>query len=240
MAYNERPLPAPVDRVLGLFAKRPEPLLVKTRLAAASSAQWAASVAEAFLLDTIQRLGRVEARRVLAFAPADAAAYFDAIAKGRFAVVPQVEGDLGERMSAFFKSQLQRGAGRAVLVGTDSPTLPLPYIERAFQNLDESDLVIGPATDGGYYLIGCRQWTPELFDSIPWGTSRVLADTMERLKTLGLRTALLPPWYDVDTLDDWYMLMGNVAALRRAGEDPGIPHTEALLMEAVPRLPART
>jgi rSAM/selenodomain-associated transferase 1 len=222
--------------VLGLFAKRPEPGLVKTRLAAAASPEWAASVAEAFLLDTIERLGGVEARRVLAFAPAHAAAYFAVITKSRFATVPQVEGNLGEKMSAFFELQLRHAPRRVVLVGTDSPTLPLGYVAQAFESLDEFDVVIGPATDGGYYLIGCRQWIGEMFDSIPWGTSRVLADTISRLRSSGLRAALLPPWYDVDTLDDWYTLKGHAAALRYTGEDPGIPHTEALLMEAGPRL----
>ena len=96
-------------RVLGLFAKRPVAGTVKTRLAAATSAEMAASVATAFLYDTVERLAAVQARRVLAFAPPDAEPAFAEIVRGRFDLVPQGEGDLGRRMARFFADQLATG-----------------------------------------------------------------------------------------------------------------------------------
>jgi rSAM/selenodomain-associated transferase 1 len=215
-------------RTLGVFAKWPVPGAVKTRLAAETSPEWAARVATAFLHDTLDRLATVEARRVLAFAPADAGPYFAELVRGRFEVTPQGDGDLGQRMAAFFREQLEAGARRVVLVGTDSPTLPPEVVQTAFGTLKYADLVLGPATDGGYYLIGCRQSIPGIFEGIAWGGPHVLSDTVARLPE-SCRLAVLPPWYDVDTLVDWFALCGHVAAERRAGlYPPGVPHTEAV------------
>lgn len=220
--------------MLGLFAKAPRPGQVKTRLAAAGSDHWAAAVAEAFLLDTMQRLAKVAAQRSLYFSPPDASPYFESLAANRFTLAPQAEGDLGCRMTAYFVEQFRAGAVKAMLVGSDSPTLPIRYIEDAFAMLDSHDVVLGPATDGGYYLVGCAREAPAIFANIPWGSSQVLRETVRAIAGAGCRLALLPPWYDVDTLDDWRMLQGHVAALRQAGLDPGIPHTERLLQEPVP------
>jgi rSAM/selenodomain-associated transferase 1 len=215
-------------RVLGLFAKQPLPGQVKTRLAAAISPAGAARVARAFLDDLLDRLTVVAAQRLLAFAPPEAESFFASLARGRFALTPQAGGDLGRRLAAFFADQIRAGAERTVVLGTDSPTLPLDHVEQAFRELEHADVVLGPATDGGYYLVGCARRLPPIFDGIAWGTPRVLADTVARLAAPHWRLALLPPWYDVDTLDDWQALRGHLAALRRAGLDPGVPHTEAL------------
>jgi len=206
---------------------------VKTRLAAQTSADGAARVATAFLLDTADRLAQIDVVRILAFTPPTAHGYFAEIGRGRFHLLPQTEGDLGQRMAAFFGAQLQAGAAAVVLVGTDSPTLPPPFIVQAFLELQTADVVIGPSTDGGYYLIGCvaRATLPPVFEGISWGAHTVLSETMTALRDPELRLALLPPWYDVDTLDGWHMLQGHVAALRRAGLEPGVPNTERLLVE---------
>ena len=156
------------DRVLGLFAKQPIPGQVKPRLAAATSAEWAAGVATAFLLDMLDKLAIVAVRRVLAFAPEDAGPDFNRVAQDRFTLVVQTPGDLGQRMAAFFTQQFRDGAATAVLLGTDSPTVPLEFIERAFQELEHADVVLGPAADGGYYLIGCSRRLPLIFDGIVW------------------------------------------------------------------------
>jgi rSAM/selenodomain-associated transferase 1 len=218
--------------VVGIFAKAPEPGQVKTRLAVAVSPAWAAAVAEAFLLDVTERLATVAARRVLCFSPTQARGYFESIAGPRFILSPQADGDLGRRMAAFFTDQFHAGAESVVLVGSDSPTMPIAFIEQAFVELERRDLVLGPATDGGYYLIGCRGDLRSIFEGIPWGTSGVLAATLQIIARAHYRVALLPPWYDVDTLDDWRMLRGHVAAMRHAGVDPGVPHTEKLLQES--------
>lgn len=218
-------------RVLGMFAKEPRPGTAKTRLAAAASPAWAAAVAAAFLLDTLERLAAFPARRLLAFAPAEAAAWFAAQAGGRFDLTPQGTGDLGERLAGFFRRRLEEGARAVVVVGSDSPTLPVAYVAQAFEALETADVVLGPATDGGYYLLGCGRRLPPVFTDIRWGGSSALHDTLACLADPAWRLALLPPWYDVDTLDDWHMLRGHVAALRRAGQDPGVPRTEALVVQ---------
>jgi len=218
-------------RVLGLFAKLPEAGRVKTRLAAATSPEWAAEVARACLLDMIQRLAEVPAHRVLAYTPTDARPYFDAVAGPGFSLVPQAEGDLGKRMHTFFSQQLAQGAEPVVLLGTDSPTLPIGYIIEAFDRLEEVDVVLGPALDGGYYLVGCGRDLPPIFADIPWSTPEVLSATVARLSQTQHRLAVLPPWYDVDTHADWLMLKGHLAALRRAGIDRCVPHVEALVAD---------
>jgi uncharacterized protein len=216
------------DQVLALFAKKPVTGLVKTRLTALASSEWATEVANAFLLDSVSRFSQVPARRFLAFAPADAADYFSSIASGKFDLLPQAEGDLGARLSSFFADRFAAHAEAVVVVGADSPTLPVAFIEQAFRALRSANVVLGPATDGGYYLVGLTHGMPELFSGVPWGTSRVLKATINRIPA-DCSLALLPPWYDVDTWDDWQMLRGHVAALRRMGVDVELPHTEALL-----------
>lgn len=217
--------------VLGLFAKQPVPGHVKTRLATGATPEWAAHVAAAFLYDAVERLAHIDARRVLAFASDDAGPYFADVVKDRFELVPQGPGDLGQRMARFFGNQLAAGARSVVLLGTDSPTVPLDYVERAFAELEKADVVLGPATDGGYYLIGCGPRLPPVFDGIAWSGFQVLADTVARLSGPSWRLALLPPWYDVDTVADWQVLRGHLVALQRAGIDPQLPQTLALIRE---------
>jgi len=232
-----------MKRVLGLFAKKPEPGAVKTRLAAASGArapksppkwsprspEWAAEVYNAFLLDALERLSTLKVERVLAFTPEDARSWFEPLAGEQWQLVPQTGEDLGRRMAAFFSGCFAAGAHAAVLLGADSPTLPLGHVAQAFAELSRADLVLGPATDGGYYLIGCVPPVPAIFDGVDWGTDPVLEQTVARVQRNARRLALLPPWYDVDTIEDWHCLRGHLAALRAAGIDPKCPRTEALL-----------
>jgi rSAM/selenodomain-associated transferase 1 len=215
-------------RVLGIFAKQPTAGEAKTRLARQTSPDWAARVARAFLDDTLDRCAGIDARRVIAFAPADGQQFFESVAAGRCAVEAQAAGDLGQRLDAFFTRHLATEA-RTVVIGTDSPTLPPEWIDQAFDLLDRHGVVLGPATDGGYYLIGAARRVPPIFAGIDWSTARVLAQTVEKLD--GGSLALLPPWYDVDTLDAWHLLCGHVAGLRRAGVDPRVPRTEAVMRD---------
>jgi rSAM/selenodomain-associated transferase 1 len=214
---------------LGIFAKYPQPGLVKSRLAAATSPHWAARVADAFIHDTVERLASIQARRVLVYTPADQAAYFTELSRGRCELVPQAEGDLGQRLEGFITSQLREGARRVVVVGSDSPTLPTAFVEQAFHALERTNVVLGPALDGGYYLVGCRERTPPIFTNIAWGTGRVLAETIAGLSDRSWQLELLPLWYDVDLLSDWRLLKGHLAALRRAGVDSQVPCTEKVM-----------
>jgi rSAM/selenodomain-associated transferase 1 len=219
---------AEVERVLGVFAKQPLPGLVKTRLAKDTSPDFAARVAEAFLRDTLDRFAGVAARLVVAYTPPESNKYFEEVSRGRFLTEPQAEGDLGVRMLNFFRRHLAR-AEKVVLVGMDSPTLPVQFLEEAFDRLQTAELVLGPATDGGYYLIGCRRWISEsLFGGIAWGTPKVLGETILQLPS-DCRLEMLPLWYDVDTVQDLDMLAGHMIALARAGTHLHLEKTSKLL-----------
>jgi rSAM/selenodomain-associated transferase 1 len=215
-----RSKPAPdapqARRSLGLFAKQPIPGRAKTRLAAATSPEFAARVAGALLAHALDRFAEVRAERYLAFDPPDAGLFFDSLAAGRYRLEPQASGDLGLRLEAFFAARFEAGDRAVVAVGTDSPTLPVEWVAETFDLLESADIVLGPAADGGYYLIGLRRLSP-VFSGIEWGTARVLRQTVARAAEADCSLNLLPPWYDVDTLDDWYLLHGHVAALERAG-----------------------
>jgi len=111
--------------------------------------------------------------------------------------------DLGERMANAFACSFEMGMDKVVLIGTDCPTLQRQHLNEAFEALTHSDLVLGPATDGGYYLIGMTRRADYLFEGITWSTSQVLSDTMKVASQYGLTTTLLQEIDDIDTQEDW-------------------------------------
>lgn len=111
--------------------------------------------------------------------------------------------DLGERMSNAFASTFDSGIEKVVLIGTDCPTLQSQHLLQAFTALNDSDLVLGPATDGGYYLIGMKVRAAYLFEGIAWSTSQVLSQTLHVASQHSLTTTLLPELCDIDTPEDW-------------------------------------
>ncbi len=112
--------------------------------------------------------------------------------------IMQGEGDLGDRMGRSFQSAFNAGAERALIIGTDCPDLDAPVLKQAFCELQQHDLVLGPASDGGYYLIGLRCWIPPLFVDIQWSTATVLARTLAIAQELHRSVGLLPVLSDVD------------------------------------------
>ncbi len=185
-------------RQFGLFAKYWLPGQVKTRLAASEGPHRAAELYEAFLRTSLRRFAKVPAQRVLAFTPRDRRDDFAALAGVAWQLQPQSEGDLGGRMHDYFAAALAAGFQEVLLVGSDSPTLPLKLIDRAFAALRHHDVVLGPSTDGGYYLAGAARRVPDIFDGIDWSTSQVLPQTMDRLRAADIGCHVLEPWYDVD------------------------------------------
>lgn len=111
--------------------------------------------------------------------------------------------DLGEKMAHAFQESFALGADRVVLIGTDCPTLSVELLTQAFDDLSQVDLVLGPASDGGYYLLGMRQVQLTLFENIAWSTASVLSETIKRAEIAGLSVSLLPVLADVDTAADW-------------------------------------
>lgn len=115
----------------------------------------------------------------------------------------QVGQDLGERMKNAFAKNFESGMEKVVLIGTDCPSLEGTHLAQAFEALDQCDLVLGPARDGGYYLIGMKRRSDFLFEGIPWSTELVLSQTLALAAEQGLQTSLLPVLEDIDTLEDW-------------------------------------
>ena len=189
--------------VLAVFLKAPRPGEVKTRLVPALGPEAAASLyralAEAVVGRTRPRAG--EYARILFFAPPDAGAEMEAWLPGE-AWIAQDGLDLGARMSAAFDEAFRRGADRVAIVGSDVPGLTSGDVVAALDSLADHDLALGPAMDGGYYLIALGRPRPALFQGIAWGTASVFAATMERAAVLGLTVRVLEPRRDVDTLDD--------------------------------------
>jgi rSAM/selenodomain-associated transferase 1 len=217
--------------MLAVFAKWPEPGRVKTRLAAETSVELAAELAEAMLRDIVRRASAIAAERWLVHAPNSVDGSWASLGLADWQLTPQGDGDLGCRLRRFAQRRLARGDCRIVIIGSDSPTLPVSYLREAFAALEHADIVLGPAADGGYYLLGLTSRLPPIFEGIDWGTSEVLRQTVARLD--GFKLALLPPWYDVDTLDDVRLLAGHLEAMRRAGVDPEAPCCEAVLKRRV-------
>ena len=187
-----------------MFLKAPRPGQVKTRLAAEIGAGEAARVyralAERVLAQTALQAGDAY-RRLIFFSPADARDEIAAWLPGEV-LVAQDGADLGQRIDAAFAHAFEGGATRVVLIGTDVPRLAREHVRQALAALESSPLVLGPATDGGYYLIALRARQPELFQGIAWSTDTVRAATLERAAALGLNVHLLEPLRDVDTAAD--------------------------------------
>ena len=202
-----------------LFAKLPVAGEVKTRLQPRLSAAQAAALYRAFLLDCAETAAATTAaRKVIAFSPAGSAEAFREMLGSRaaaFDFVPQPDTDLGNRVEVLFEHSFERGGDRTVVLGSDSPSLGPDLIDRAFDLLRSSELVLGPCCDGGYYLIGQRRPGRGLFRNIAWSSSRVFRQTVEA--AAGLDLALLPPWYDVDTAADAAFLRDHLEALERTG-----------------------
>lgn len=172
----------------------------------------------AILLDTFDAARRVSrADLFVAFEPATSGAEFQALVGGAAQLLPQQGATLGERMHGAFAALFDRGYSSVVMVGSDLPTLPAACVDQAFDCLRdrESAIVIGPAADGGYYLIGLRALAPELFESIPWSTPDVLASTRQTAERLRLKVALVRSWYDVDDADDLRRALSEAAAPAR-------------------------
>ena len=190
---------------LGIFAKRPVPGAVKTRLAAVIGAEAAARFYEVSLRTLLERVREVTLRRVIAHAgnSEDDLAWFRPF-EG-YELWPQPTGDLGQKLAAWFYFACPTD-DRVLVIGSDSPTLPIEFITRAVTALNDCDCVIGPALDGGYYLLGLRQPAPQLFDGIEWSSPRVLEQTLSRAAEQGLRVTRLPTWNDVDEVADLAVL----------------------------------
>jgi uncharacterized protein len=221
---------------LVLFARSPRRGEVKRRLTPPLTPDEALGIHLALLEDSLGLLARAargaDAQPFLSFSDpfepggSAAGAFLELAARGIPRLV-QSGGDLGARLHGTLGSLLDgQGRSGAVIIGSDSPTLPEAIVIDALGRLQGgADVVLGPAEDGGYYLIGATRPVASLFAGIPWGTSDVLAGTLRAIDREGLRCALLETWHDVDRPEDLGRLRREIAA-----RDPGLaPRTAAAL-----------
>lgn len=209
---------------IGFMCKPPAPGVSKTRLAAVVGAERAAELARAFLLDSAaiaRQLATREHAALVAFhTPDDADAAMAALLPG-WRLAPQGEGDLGARMARAVELLFAQGAGRALLMGADAPTLPPALLELLLAALrDGADAAVIPALDGGYCAIAFARPLPALLERIAWSTPTVLAETRARAGTLGLPLDELQAWHDVDEVSDLDLLRLTLEGARPPGGSP--------------------
>ena len=230
-------------RVLGLMAKYWTPGQVKTRLGRSIGMQRSARLHQLFVQHLCQTLGDVGSIREFVAAPDDALATLATQLTSPWTLVAQSDGDLGERMKTWFRRHLtgapaadteavsnatnrpaysrgplahESGDKRIVLIGADCPTLSPGELERSFDTLVDHDVVLGPAADGGYYLVGinsrCADAATVMFDVMTWSNSDVLATTRDRLRLAEISFTELPIREDVDTIVELHSLRDDLIA----------------------------
>jgi rSAM/selenodomain-associated transferase 1 len=187
----------------------------KTRLAPHFSNARLRALRVALLADVLRVVSRLDdVERFIFFTPDEAEAEIAALAGESFTRRPQRGDGLGQRMRAAFDELLaDRARGSAILIGSDVPLLTAGHVAAARERLRATeDVVLGPAADGGYYLIGLRTVEPRLFEAIEWGTATVLSDTIRTAERLGFTPQVIQPAYDIDTIEDLQRLEQDLAS----------------------------
>ncbi len=184
-----------------LFIKVPQPGKVKTRLAKDLGTAHATRLYECFVLDTLQNLRQLNAQLIVCYAGSEPAIKTWLTQPDLIFQAQQGE-DLSAKLRFAFEQAFELGYTQAIALGSDSPDLPISYLQQAITALSGETVVIGPAADGGYYAIGFSQqgFVPQVFEQIAWSTSTVYAETLAHLQTRAVYA--LPLWFDVDTLTD--------------------------------------
>jgi uncharacterized protein len=200
---------------LGIMAKYWRPGQVKTRLAVGCNPEIAARIHQQLTLYLVDSLAQFPARRYVFTSPDESCPEMRSAVNSSWEVLPQGSGDLGARMERAFQFMLSSADGShhvAILIGADLPLLPAELAVAA-DSLQNDDIVLGPAADGGYYLIGLRgPWKAAhspLFQGMPWSTDQVLSRTLHVIEKLGLSCRLLAIREDVDTLDSLQRLLAT-------------------------------
>ena len=187
-----------------LFVKYPANGRVKTRLADQIGQDTATGLYRNFVTDILATLKSLDVNFKIVFDPPDSKEQFQQWLGKEYSYIPQAGQDLGQRMKNAFLQTFSGGFNSVIVIGSDSPDLPAEHLELALKALDTNDTVIGPSTDGGYYLMGFNKDTflPDVFNGISWSSDRVFSRTINTLKQYRQNMYLLPQWHDVDTLAD--------------------------------------
>ena len=192
------------NRILLIFLKYPEPGKVKTRLAQYIGKEKAAHIYSVMAETIIHHVSKSrEHKTIIFFDPPERKSDVENwLPNNDCKFLPQEGNSLGERMANAFSKAFSLGAEKAVIIGTDCIDISNDLISQAFVELDRTDVILGPAEDGGYYLLGLKKLIPEIFNNIDWSTDRVLNQTLKTLREKGLRFQLLQTLKDIDTAND--------------------------------------
>lgn len=190
----------PANRLI-VFVKAPRPGLVKTRLAQTMGDEEACLVYRELVAAVMGQIGAFSSVE-LRFSPDDAPGEIESWMRPGWTIRPQGAGSLGERMHRAFLEHFESGAQRVVVIGSDSPEISAKDVSDAWEALISHDVVVGPALDGGYWLIGLRRLCAELFGGISWSTDSVLRETLVRIDQTNLTLRLLRHLNDVDIEPD--------------------------------------
>jgi rSAM/selenodomain-associated transferase 1 len=192
------------ESIILLFIKAPVRGRVKSRLAAAIGQEAALELYKNFILDIVDTVKKTGYPFRICYYPPEAGSEASSWLSGQYRFTPQQGSDLGKRMENAFIRCFSEGFERAILIGSDLPDLAPSVLKEAMASLAKHDVVIGPASDGGYYLIGFHKHTlmPRVFHGMSWSTETVFQKTMAILKNSALSIAQAPTWNDVDTVED--------------------------------------
>jgi hypothetical protein len=218
-----------------VFCREPIEHQVKTRLIGPITPAAAAALSDGFIRDALTKAVFVRSARIViaASAPdgAERSKYFQRLSRQFGAeLIDQGDGSLGRRMARSLEPFSSNGA---LLIGTDTPSLPSALLATSFGLLRRNRVVIAPSLDGGYYAVGVRDAMPPIFTAIRWGIRNVFDSTIKRLERAGIRYALGPAWYDVDRWADVMLLAAHLRMLaraRRRADSSPCPATESVLV----------
>ncbi len=202
---------------IAIMAKASKAGLTKTRLAPCIGLDAAARLNTAFLKDAaaniLQAARSAQICGYMAYGPPGEGAFFEFLPRG-FGLLEAWQPSFGETLKQAFEGVLARGHVCACLINADSPTLPPSILVQAAAKLEEPGerLVLGPSTDGGYYLVGAKRLYSDCFDDIAWSTDLVFEQTLEKAASIGLEVSVLPTWYDVDDSASLAMLRDELFA----------------------------
>lgn len=200
------------------FVKAPVPGTVKTRLQPDLQPDRIAEIYKTFITEIASQGARLKGvDRFLGCAPSRDHAFLTEITREfKLKSFNQRGSNLGEKIVNAFKDYFKKGYSEIVLIGSDSPTIPLTYINKAFAALEKHDFVLGPCCDGGLYLIGAKnKIVPDIFHDIPWDSAKVLNKTLDNIEHLDIKVCLLPFWYDVDTIEELRFLKKHLKYLKK-------------------------
>jgi len=223
MDVNRQNHPDPSLRCVLWFVKAPETGCVKTRLASELPWDVVVELYACFLTDMLNTLETYAPRIRICYSPAQASIRIRHLLGPHHDYMPQQGRDIGERMKHAFIRAFSDGFHHVLLLGSDIPGISDSILKEAHLRLTDHDTVIGPAADGGFYLVGFKPdtFTPEIFEHMPWSTNRILALTLARLKSKNLQVHRLPVCLDIDKPEDLKSFV------RRASKRP-IPHSQTM------------